>query len=205
MKLLKIILLAFTVLILSINLYAQDNAATPEYEATKQTEKLQQELNLSTNQVKQVYEINLKYARARQSSVSRSEAMERMKNKDTDLQRVLNNEQINRLQNKRYERSSFQSVNPTNYRSVPEKSNTQSTTQQPSDREMKTETRRTNTPMQTSRRAVEKENNEENRRVAPQENNQRSSTPSRRSVNPSPPQNTENKRSEPSRSDSQRR
>ncbi|MBP1675982.1 MAG: hypothetical protein H6Q20_541 [Bacteroidetes bacterium] len=82
---------------------------TPELEAARQTEKLQEELNLSPEQAKQINEINLKYARARQNSNSRSEAMQRIKDKDNELKRVLNNDQYTRLQNKRYERSSFRS------------------------------------------------------------------------------------------------
>ncbi|HRZ97163.1 MAG TPA: hypothetical protein P5084_06375 [Paludibacter sp.] len=216
MKLLKIILLAFIVFMLSTGLSAQDNAATPEYEATKQTEKLQQELNLSTSQVKKVYEINLKYARARQSSVSRSEAMERMKNKDADLQNVLSNEQINRLQNKRYERSSFQTVKPgINFRSSGESTPSRTTTRTTSDEAVKSLTRRSNSEMQTNRNAsnrnaTNREGTNRNadvqpRRFTPQDNNQRSVAPSTRSTTPSPPQNTESKRVESSPTGSQRR
>lgn len=78
---------------------------TPEQEAVKQTEKLQQELNLSTEQTKQVYEINLHYARERQTSNTRNQAIERMKNKNADVQRILSPEQNERLQTKRYERT----------------------------------------------------------------------------------------------------
>ncbi|MCE5332078.1 MAG: hypothetical protein LLF95_08040 [Bacteroidales bacterium] len=121
MKFLKIILLALSVISLNINVYSQDNNAmperTPEQEAAKQTEKLQQELNLSAEQIQQVQEINLKYARARKTSNSRSDALKRIKNKDADLQKVLNPEQYKQLQNKRYERSSFQS--PTTDRDFP--------------------------------------------------------------------------------------
>lgn len=80
---------------------------TPEQEATRQTEKLKQELNLTPQQSKEVYEINLRYAKQRQVSNSRTEAMERIKNKDADLKRVLDNEQYDRLQNKHYERSTY--------------------------------------------------------------------------------------------------
>lgn len=107
MKLLKI--LRVLIFLLAMPLYGQENAAsTPEYEATRQTEKLQQELNLSGEQIKLVYEINLKYARARQSSTTRSEAMQRVKNKDADLEKVLRKDQINKLRTKRYERSVYQ-------------------------------------------------------------------------------------------------
>ncbi|MDR0370683.1 MAG: hypothetical protein LBH80_02340 [Prevotellaceae bacterium] len=79
----------------------------PEQEAARQTERLQQELHLTRQQVKQVYEINLKYARERQISNKRSEALERTKNKNKDLKKVLSKEQFEQLQNKRYERSNF--------------------------------------------------------------------------------------------------
>jgi len=83
---------------------------TPEQEAAKQTEKLQQELGLTPEQIKQVYEINLKYARERQISNTRSEAVERMKNKNADIQRILTAEQSDRLQTKRYERSAVETA-----------------------------------------------------------------------------------------------
>ena len=99
---------------------------TPEQEAIKQTEKLQQELNLDPDQSKQVYEINLRYARERQISNKRSEAMERMKNKNADIQHVLSPQQNERLQTKRYERTYLetnslnrnQSVNSSGLRST---------------------------------------------------------------------------------------
>lgn len=115
MKLLNII--TAILFVLNVQLYSQDNTtSTPEYEATRQTEKLQQELNLTAEQVKLIYEINLKYARARQNSTSRSEAMQRVKNKDADLERVLNTEQINKLRTKRYERSVYQPAPSDNFR-----------------------------------------------------------------------------------------
>ncbi len=121
MKLMKIILFVFLMLCSIVSDFGQDSSIapqrTPEQEAAKQTEKLQQELNLSQEQAKQVYEINLKYARERQISNTRSEAMERMKNKNADIQRVLNDEQNMRLQSKRYERSGYDS--PATNRSLP--------------------------------------------------------------------------------------
>jgi len=114
MKFLKIISLILIILIYPVHYTAGQNLntqpeRTPELEAARQTEKLQEELNLSPEQAKQINEINLKYARARQNSNSRSEAMQRIKDKDNELKRVLNNDQYTRLQNKRYERSSFRS------------------------------------------------------------------------------------------------
>lgn len=90
---------------------SQDNNAmperTPEQEAAKQTEKLKQDLHLSAEQVAQAHAINLKYAKARQISNTRAEAVQRMKDKEADLMKILNYEQRVLLQNKRYERSSF--------------------------------------------------------------------------------------------------
>lgn len=103
-------------MILDMPIYSQESSVvpkrTPEQEAAKQTEKLQQELNLNQDQAKQVYEINLHYARERQISNKRSEAMERMKNKNADIQQVLSPEQNNRLQTKRYERTYFETNTP---------------------------------------------------------------------------------------------
>jgi hypothetical protein len=93
----------------------QDNAAvpqrSPEQEAVKQTERLQQELNLTPDQAKHIYEINLRYARERQISNKRAEALVRMKNKNSEIQQVLNHEQNEKLQTKRYERTSIQMQN----------------------------------------------------------------------------------------------
>jgi hypothetical protein len=129
MKIFKFVLLLVLLLILDIPIYCQENPVvpkrTPEQEASKQTEKLQQELNLNQEQAKQVYEINLRYAHERQISNKRSEAMERMKNKNAAIEQVLSPEQNNRLQSKRYERTYFetniqnrnQTTNPSNLRS----------------------------------------------------------------------------------------
>lgn len=128
MKILRIILLTLATLALNIAVYSQDNNTTPErspeQEAAKQTEKLQQELDLSAEQVRQIHEINLKYARARKVSNSRTEALQRIKDKEAELKKVLNPNQYTQLQNKRYERSSFQTpsgnrnlpVNPSGFR-----------------------------------------------------------------------------------------
>ena len=115
---------------IAFSAFGQENAAatpqrTPEQEALKQTDKLQQELNLTPEQAKQIYDINLRYARERQISNKRSEALERMKNKNADIQQVLNQEQNEKLQTKRYERTNTESpapiqnrpINPTGFRS----------------------------------------------------------------------------------------
>lgn len=137
MKTVKFIVLIFILLMPVHSVFSQENSnvpkRTPEQEAAKQTEKLQQELDLSQDQAEKLYQINLKYARERQISNTRSEAMERMKNKNAEIQGILNNEQNARLQSKRYERTSFdagainreQPLNssgfrsPTMYRTVP--------------------------------------------------------------------------------------
>ena len=79
---------------MAIFTFGQENTSapqrTPEQEALKQTDKLQQELNLSTEQAKQIYDINLRYARERQASNKRSEAVERMKNKRIALCQAIN-------------------------------------------------------------------------------------------------------------------
>ena len=115
MKVSKVISALLLLIFLAMQVYGQDNTVipqrTPEQEAVKQTEKLQQELNLSIEQVRQVYEINLRYARERQVSNTRSEAIERMKNKSTEIQRILNPEQNEHLQTKRYERTVIESPN----------------------------------------------------------------------------------------------
>ena len=115
---------------MAINAFGQENAnatpqRTPEQEAMKQTDKLQQELNLTPEQAKQIYDINLHYARERQASNKRSEAMERMKNKNAEIQQILSQEQNEKLQTKRYERTNTESqtviqnrpVNPPGFRS----------------------------------------------------------------------------------------
>ena len=121
MKILKIIVLLFVCLALNISVYSQDANTTPErtpeQEAAKQTEKLQQELNLSAEQARQVHEINLRYARARKVSNTRADALQRIKDKEAELKKILNPAQYTQLLNKRFERSSFQT--PSGTRNLP--------------------------------------------------------------------------------------
>jgi len=131
MKIFKIasIVLLFMTCVLST--YSQDNTVvlkrTPEQEAAKQTEKLQQELDLNESQANQVFEINLRYARERQASNKRSESLVRTKNKNEEIKQVLSPEQNDRLQSKRYERTYIethtlnrnQSVNSNGHRTSP--------------------------------------------------------------------------------------
>jgi len=103
------------VLFFCINAFAQETINVPErsaeQEAAVQTEKLQRELNLNEEQTRKVHEINLRYARERQKSNTRAEAVERIKNKEDDLRKVLTNEQYRHLQNKRSEPSTFRNSN----------------------------------------------------------------------------------------------
>ena len=65
------------------------------------------ELNLTSDQAKNVYDINLKYARERKQSNRRTEAVTRIKKKNEELSRVLSNSQNDELQSRR---SRIQSV-----------------------------------------------------------------------------------------------
>jgi hypothetical protein len=98
--------------------YSQERAVaperTPEQEAARQTEKLHQELQLSPDQARKIYEINLKYARFRKESNTRSESVKRIRDKEHEIMNLLDNKQRTNLQNKRYERSSFQSPSVSN-------------------------------------------------------------------------------------------
>ncbi len=78
---------------------------TPEQEATFQTQKITGELNLSERQAEAIYEINLRHARERQISNSRADALERSKNKNEAMQKVLTPEQYKTLQERRVNRT----------------------------------------------------------------------------------------------------
>jgi len=131
MKLLNIVLFVFLFLSMVLPMSSQEISVvpkrTPEQEAAKQTEKLQEELNLNQDQANKVYEINLHYARERQISNKRSEALERMKNKNAEINQVLSPEQNERLQSKRYERTYLEnnafnrnpSINSSGFRPSP--------------------------------------------------------------------------------------
>lgn len=103
----SILIFIFQVLILQAD--PQESAAapprTPEQEAAMQTSKMRQELNLSSEQEREIYEINLRHARERQTSTSRSEALKRVRTKEVEFQRVLTRGQYNRLQEKRLDYS----------------------------------------------------------------------------------------------------
>lgn len=168
--------------------FAQENAnmpqRTPEQEATKQTERLQQELNLTPEQTKQLYEINLKYARERRISNTRSAAMERMKNKNADIQNILTPEQNSRLQYKREESASGMYFESGNNRNPPP----------PGNRPVKApdQFRRTTTPERNYRNPNEVYKTQQGnsmqleRQRSPQPNRQ-SPTTNRPSYTPRPP------------------
>lgn len=104
------IVVLFLTFTFSLNANAQSTPVTDrtaEQEAVKQTEKLQQELNLSNQQAKSIYDINLKYALERKQSNKRTDAINRIKKKNDEINRVLNNRQREELQTKR---STVQSV-----------------------------------------------------------------------------------------------
>lgn len=101
-------LFVFSCMLCFMEITAQETAPvpvrTPEQEAVLQTQKMQKELHLNTVQQQAIYEINLKYARERQVSNSRTQALERAKNKNSAIKQVLTLDQYDQLQNKRYER-----------------------------------------------------------------------------------------------------
>ena len=105
-------LISCILLLVPALLTAQDSdnmpVRTPAQEAAHQTEKLRQALDLTEKQEKQIYQINLHYAKQRQTSNSRTEALERVKRKNADLKKVLTDEQYDRLQHKRhYDRTTY--------------------------------------------------------------------------------------------------
>jgi len=167
MKTVKIVLFFLFLITLASPVCSQENSfapqRTPEQEAVRQTEKFQQELNLTQAQAKQVYEINLRYARERQISNKRSEALERMKNKDAEIQQVLSPEQSNRLQSKRYDRTTSESqivnrsmpMNSSGFRSSSSlRSNTTELNFRNNDRPVNPNFQPKNQPNQTIRRST---------------------------------------------------
>lgn len=73
---------------------------SPEYEASRQTEKMQAALKLNKDQIQKVYDINLFYERERQLKGNR-DAASRAKKKDASLKNVLSVEQYRKLQQMR--------------------------------------------------------------------------------------------------------
>ncbi|MBP1664970.1 MAG: hypothetical protein H6Q19_2110 [Bacteroidetes bacterium] len=101
-----LVIICWAVINIPVFVVAQSTAVTdrtPEQEALKQTEKLQNELQLTEQQYKAIYQINLRYARERQQSNTRSQAVERIRNKNEDIQKVLSPKQYDELQNRKNE------------------------------------------------------------------------------------------------------
>lgn len=73
---------------------------TPEEIASKQTEMLSRELGLSEEQRDTIYQIHLKYARMREQSNTRQQAMERMNAMTSELLNVLTPKQREAFLNK---------------------------------------------------------------------------------------------------------
>lgn len=86
---------------------AKGAVRSPETEALRQTERMKNDLNLTPTQEKLVYNINLKYEKERQQSNSRSEALERIRNKNEELRKVLTEQQYSQLQSKRYNQAAL--------------------------------------------------------------------------------------------------
>lgn len=126
MQILKFKLLLFLLLTVTFYGNSQNNTnmpeRTPEQEAVKQTDKLQEAVRLTPEQVRKAYEINLKYARERQLSNKRTEAIERLKNKNEDINKLLNKEQNEQLKSKRYQHSTFEVPTTTGSGVVPNSS-----------------------------------------------------------------------------------
>lgn len=101
------VLIAFVLLPLTMPM-AQESSTTPvrtpEQEALAQTERMQKELNLNREQSQLIYEINLRHARERTVAGSRSQALERIRVKDSEMQEVLNRDQYERLRQMRTDR-----------------------------------------------------------------------------------------------------
>ncbi len=72
---------------------------TAEEEAEKQTEMMQHELELTREQRDTIYQINLKYAKARRVSNTRAEMLARINQKTEELKRVLTKEQYHQYMN----------------------------------------------------------------------------------------------------------
>ena len=106
-------IIIITLIFSTLQLYAQTEengtavARSPETEALRQTERMKIDLNLTPTQEKLVYNINLKYEKERQQSNDRRKAVERIKSKNEELQKVLTEQQYAKLQSKRYDQSAL--------------------------------------------------------------------------------------------------
>lgn len=96
-------LLLIGMLLWAFGLFAQEEGhpvRTPEEEALKQTEMLQVELQLTEAQYDTIYRIHLKYARLRQLSNTRAEAIERLNLMTQEITAVLTKKQQDLFLNK---------------------------------------------------------------------------------------------------------
>ena len=169
------------------------NQRTPEQEATKQTEKLQSELNLTREQVKALYQINLKYAQARQNGVSRKDAMQMIKNKDEDIRRVLSTEQNEQLRSKKVTRQPVDVGGNTEYTRTNPQLRSSYSNRNENSRATTTRTTQSSRRDENSSRDVRNSNNNTNRQSSSNQTSTRSS--STRSSSTSEPTRNTNSRS----------
>lgn len=99
-----IVLVLLGLNILSAQEISSTPVRTPEQEALAQTERMQKELSLNKEQAMLIYEINLRHARERTVASSRSQALERIRMKDSEMQEVLTRDQYERLRQMRTDR-----------------------------------------------------------------------------------------------------
>lgn len=136
------------------------NDRTPEQEAALQTEKLQKELNLTPEQAKSIYEINLRYAHERRQSNKRADAVNRIGKKNEEINRVLNQKQHQELQSRKRSIQSSGSGNERyNLRTDPktrvnESQVRRSASPQNTDRPVRTDFRTSTNPTGTTNRAT---------------------------------------------------
>jgi len=121
----KFFILIVLLLLGEVSLVAQQSEAVPvlslpEIEASRQTERMKTDLQLTPVQEKLVYNICLKYERERQEATqnSRLKSLERFRNKMEELQQVLTKKQFEQLQHLRYNTATFQREDQREKRSL---------------------------------------------------------------------------------------
>jgi hypothetical protein len=181
-----------------VNIFAQEAAKVPErsaeQEATVQTEKLQKELDLDEKQTQEVYEINLRYARERQKSNTRTEAVERIKNKEDDMRKVLTDDQFQHLQDKRSEVSTSRSG------STPTPPPTSTGLRQNEQQKPEVSTQRRTTQQRTPEESRQQGTSTSEQSTATRENRQaQSAQPTRQNPNAEKVNRPENQNSAPAR------
>lgn len=101
----------FMFLFLSISVNAQNTMQSPTYRATKLTEWMKKDLQLTDGQASKIQDINLKYANkteeVKNSTVGKRQKIQTLKNneraKDAELKQVLNETQYKTYVNKKNE------------------------------------------------------------------------------------------------------